>query len=355
MNHFKQIARCLENFQLDAMLLTGEANRFYAAGFASSDGIVLVTPEKSYLVTDSRYIEAAKKSVTGAEVYILGRGATYVKALSDLVKKEHIRRLGFEEAVMSVLDYRRYSKVECTFVEAQRLPGMLRHSKDADEIAAMKEAQRITEQAFEEILPLIRPGISEKELAAYLSFFLLQRGGEKNSFDPIVVSGTNSSMPHGVPTERKLKPGDFVTMDFGCVYGGYCSDMTRTVAVGYATEEMKKVYDVVRKAQSAGIAAARAEISGREIDAAARKVIDDAGYGAYFGHSFGHSLGIEIHESPNFSFSETGPMPEGAVVSAEPGIYLPGKFGVRIEDVLILKKDGCEDITSAPKELLILG
>ncbi|MDD4715223.1 MAG: Xaa-Pro peptidase family protein [Oscillospiraceae bacterium] len=355
MNHFHPIAQCLEEYGLDAMLLTGEANRFYASGFASSDGIVLVTRGKSYFVTDSRYIEAAKKNVVGADVYVLGRGATYVKALRQLVQKEAIHRLGFEEAVMSVLDYQRYSKVPCTFVEAQKLPSMLRRSKDEEEIEAMKKAQRITEGALERMLPLIRPGVSEKELAARLSFFLLEGGGEKNAFDPIVVSGPNSSMPHGVPTERKLEPGDFVTMDFGCVSGGYCSDMTRTVAVGYATEEMKTVYALVRKAQEAGIAAVKAETSGKEIDAAARKVIDGAGYGAYFGHSFGHSVGIEIHESPNFSPSEPGPVPAGAVVSAEPGIYLPGKFGVRIEDVVIVRRDGCEDITNAPKDLLILG
>ena len=183
---------------------------------------------------------------------------------------------------------------------------------------------------------------------------MMRHGGAGNSFDPIVVSGPNSSLPHGVPTSRKIQAGEFVTMDFGCIYEGYCSDMTRTVAVGSVTEEMEQVYRLVLKAQLAGIAAARSGIPGQSIDAAARQVIEQAGYGAYFGHGFGHSLGIEIHESPNLNRANDKPMPNGAVVSAEPGIYLPGKFGVRIEDVMVLHTDGCEVLTKAPKELCIL-
>ena len=183
---------------------------------------------------------------------------------------------------------------------------------------------------------------------------MYDNGAQGLSFDPIVVSGPNSSMPHGVAGDRVIREGDFVTMDFGVLYQGYCSDTTRTVAVGYATEEMKKVYNVVLQAQLAGIAATRAGATGAEIDGAARNVIVDAGYGEYFGHSYGHSLGLEIHEAPNLSFRNPDPIPAGAVCSAEPGIYLPGKFGVRIEDVTIVGPDGCEDITNLPKDLLIL-
>ena len=183
---------------------------------------------------------------------------------------------------------------------------------------------------------------------------MLHYGAENMSFDPIVVSGPNGSLPHGVPSEKAIQAGEFVTMDFGCIKNGYCSDMTRTVAVGSVTEEMKTVYETVLKAQLAGIAKARAGVTGRDIDAAARKVIEDAGYGKYFGHSFGHSLGVEIHEAPNAAPMNDQPMPRGAVISAEPGIYLPGRLGVRIEDVIILGENGCEDITLAPKELIIL-
>ena len=219
----------------------------------------------------------------------------------------------------------------------------------------MIRAQRISEKALEEVLPIIRPGMTERAVMAELVYHMLKNGSEGNSFDPIVVTGKKTSMPHGVPGDEVIREGDFVTMDFGSLKDGYCSDMTRTVAVGYATEEMRNVYDIVLRAQLAGIAAARAGIPGKEIDAAARKVITDAGYGPYFGHGFGHSLGLDIHEPPVAGPAGDALMAENDLCSAEPGIYLPGKFGVRIEDVMILRADGAEVITKAPKnELLVL-
>ena len=218
----------------------------------------------------------------------------------------------------------------------------------------MLKAQAITDKAFSEVLTRIKPGMTELELQAELIYCMYKNGGTGLAFDPIVVSGPNTSLPHGVAGERVIQAGDFVTMDFGASYKGYCSDMTRTVAVGYATDEMKKVYDVVLKAQESAIAATKAGVPGKEIDAVARKVITDAGYGKNFGHGYGHSLGLEIHEAPNTNTSNPEPMPVGAVCSAEPGIYLPGKFGVRIEDVVIIKEDGCEDITKSPKHLIVV-
>ena len=200
----------------------------------------------------------------------------------------------------------------------------------------------------------IRPGTTEKEIAARLTYLMLHYGAENMSFDPIVVSGANSSKPHGVPTEKQIEVGDFVTMDFGCIVDGYCSDMTRTVAVGHVTDEMQTVYDTVLNAQLAGIAACKAGVSGHEVDAAARRVIAEAGYGAAFGHTFGHGVGLEIHEAPVAGPRMTAPLPAGAIVTAEPGIYLPGKFGVRIEDMLYVIEDGCIDLTEAPKSLVIL-
>ena len=230
----------------------------------------------------------------------------------------------------------------------------LRQQKQPEELEYLRAAQAITDQALKEVLPLIRPGVTEREIAAELTYRQLRLGAEGNSFDPIVVTGAHSSMPHGVPDDRKVQAGDFVTMDFGCLKGGYCSDMTRTVAVGSATEEMKTVYNIVLQAQLAGIAIAKAGVNGAEIDGAARDLIAAHGYGDYFGHSFGHSLGLYIHESPNCAPNNTQPMPEHAVCSAEPGIYLPGRFGVRIEDVMHLTKDGAEVLTQSPKELIIL-
>jgi Xaa-Pro aminopeptidase len=183
---------------------------------------------------------------------------------------------------------------------------------------------------------------------------MLRYGAERMSFDPIVASGPNGSMPHAVPSERQIQRGDFITMDFGCVYEGYCSDMTRTVAVGEVSDEQRAVYDIVLRAQLAGIGAARAGVTGAQVDGAARQVIADAGYGAYFGHGFGHSVGVEIHEAPNANPTNDKPLPCGAVISAEPGIYLPGRFGVRIEDVIVIGEDGCTDLALADKSLIVL-
>ena len=256
---------------------------------------------------------------------------------------------------MTVQDYRRYGKaLTCELLPASELLWQLRAVKDAQELEAMVSAQRIAERALDDILGELRPGVSEKEIAARLQYLMLHYGASDMSFDPIVVSGPNGSLPHGVPSERLLRQGEFVTMDFGCVYQGYCSDMTRTVAIGFATDEMRTVYQTVLDAQRAGIAAARAGVTGREVDGAARAVITAAGYGDYFGHSFGHGVGVEIHESPNAAPSHEAPLPAGAVIYAEPGIYLPGKLGVRIEDVILLTEDGCRNLTEAPKELLIL-
>jgi Xaa-Pro aminopeptidase len=245
-------------------------------------------------------------------------------------------------------------RLEHPLTHAAHILAQLRASKDAEELTCMIAAQRIAEKALDEVLGLLRPGLTEKQVAAELVYRMYKYGGEANSFDPIVIAGKKTSMPHGVPGDEVIQAGDFVTMDFGTMCGGYCSDMTRTVAIGHATEEMKKVYATVLEAQLAGIAAAKPGVAGRDIDKAARDVIEKAGYGPYFGHSFGHSLGLEIHEAPNASPANSQPMPAGAVISAEPGIYLPGQFGVRIEDVLWLRSGGAENITKAPKSLIIL-
>ena len=244
--------------------------------------------------------------------------------------------------------------VERLLSDLDELVDALRAAKDDGEIALMTKAQEITDRAFSEILKFIQPGMTEQEIAAKLQYDMLRFGAEKMSFDPIVVSGPNGSLPHGIPSAKQVQQGEFITMDFGCKYGGYCSDMTRTVALGEPTGEMQKVYQTVLEAQLAGIAVTKAGVPGKSIDAAARKVIEDAGYGEYFGHGYGHSLGIEIHESPNANTREETLLPVGAVVSAEPGIYLPGKFGVRIEDVTVLTADGCMVLTKSHKELIIL-
>ena len=357
MNHFAKIAAQLESHDLDGMLLTNEANRFYASGFhsAGTDGMALVTREQCYYFTDSRYTEAAQRHVQGADIQEVGAGRGYSVLLKEAIQRHHIRRLGFEDAYMTVREHDLYAKaLPCQLVPAADLLAQLRDVKDPEELEIMVAAQRIAERALTDILNEIRPGVTEKEIAARLQYLMLHYGAENMSFDPIVVSGPNGSLPHGVPSEKVIQSGEFVTMDFGCIYHGYCSDMTRTVAVGSVTEEMRQVYDTVLAAQKAGIEAARAGATGRAVDGAARAVIQQAGYGPYFGHSFGHGVGVEIHEGPNATPSNDKPLPAGAVISAEPGIYLPGKLGVRIEDVLYLTEGGCQNLTLAPKELLIL-
>lgn len=363
MNHYAAISAALEAENLDAVLLTGEANRFYASGFFTpgADATALVTRKDAVFLTDARYTEAAARHLDGAELREVKPGKGLMDQLKELVFLKGVRRLGFEDAAMSVQSYRRLEKAlseegrpRLELVPASEPILALRQTKDKEELAAMEAAQGIAERALEDILKEVRPGVTEKEIAARLQYLMLRYGASDMSFDPIVVSGANGSLPHGVPSEKELQAGEFVTMDFGCIYGGYCSDMTRTVAVGHVTEEMEKVYYTVLEAQKAGIAAARAGVTGRAVHEAAARVIEDAGYGEYFGHGFGHGVGVEIHETPRAAMTNDKPLPAGAVISAEPGIYLPGRFGVRIEDVIVVKEDGCVDITEAPHELIVL-
>ena len=314
-----------------------------------------MTREGAYYFTDSRYIEAAEKNLKGFTVRMTHPGSSEIERINEVIGEHTIKKLGFEENDMTYGDYLRYNEaLHAVLVPMQAKIDAFRATKEPWEIELMRKAQAITDQTFSELCKIIQAGMTEKELEAELLYRLYKHGAEGPSFDPIVVSGPNTSLPHGVPGERKLEFGDFITMDFGCIYGGYCSDMTRTVALGFVSEEMDKVYKTVLKAQLAGIAATKAGVAGRDIDGTARKVIADAGYGDYFGHGYGHSLGILIHEAPNANTRNDQPMPAGAVVSAEPGIYLPGKFGVRIEDVTVITETGCEVLTKSPKNLIIL-
>ena len=356
MNNIARIQAQLIESNLDALLIFDEKNQRFAAGFPFTDGAVIVAREKAFLLTDSRYIEAAERIAGGcADVRMFDRQHPLTGLIRAALQEVGAERLGAEE---ESLNHARWAALErqlgVTLQPAQAILRTLRASKTDEEIQSMIRAQRVSEKALEEVLQIIRPGMTEREVMAELVYHMLKNGSEGNSFDPIVVTGKNTSMPHGVPGDEVIRAGDFITMDFGSLKDGYCSDMTRTVAVGSATEEMKNVYYTVLKAQLAGIAAARAGVLGREIDGAARRVIADAGYGEYFGHGFGHCLGLDIHEWPFAGPRGEVPMPAGSLSSAEPGIYLPGRFGVRIEDVMIIREDHAEVITKAPKNELIV-
>ena len=357
MNHILQIQKKLTSLGLGALLLTDEKNQRYAAGFPFTDGFVLVSREKAWLITDSRYIEAAEAAAGGcAEVMLYDNARPKMRLLRQILTGEKLTSLAAEDRKLSHAEYTNLERLlGMSLQPAGALMEELRASKDEEELRSMVAAQRISEKALEETLQVIRPGMTEKEVAAELVYRMLRHGSEGNSFDPIVVTGKNTSKPHGVPGDTVLQPGDFITMDFGSLQNGYCSDMTRTVALCEATDEMKQVYDTVLKAQLAGIAAGRAGIPGSEIDGAARAVITEAGFGDYFGHGFGHCLGLDIHEPPFANPRGQALMPENSVCSAEPGIYIPGRFGVRIEDVMILRAGGSEVITRAPKTELLIG
>ena len=355
MKNLEKYLSLLQTGELDGLLLTSEISRHYCAEYNVSEGVAVVTAKGCRYFTDSRYIEAAQKHLSGFTVEMVGSGRDYFSLINRTLDDFGVKRLGFEECRLTVAEFEDYRKhLHAELVPCQEQLDAFRVVKEPWEIERMERAQQITDEAFSQVCGRIREGMTEKELCAELIYCLYKNGGEGLSFAPIVVSGPNSSMPHGVPGDRRLQKGDFLTMDFGVVYQGYCSDMTRTVALGYATDEMKKVYDTVLQAQLAWIAATRAGVTGQAIDGAARKVIADAGYGDCFGHGYGHCLGLEIHESPNCNPRNDKPMPAGSVSSAEPGIYLPGKFGVRIEDVVVIAPEGCRILTKSPKNLIIL-
>ena len=302
LNNIARIQRALRQAHLDAILLTNENDRRFATGFPSSDGTVIVTVHQAFFITDSRYIEAARAALAGiAQVLLCSHEAPMRTLVQSILREANVQLLGGEEQTTSYAEFTAYEQLLGLKLQpAQSILRTLRASKQPEELAMMYQAQQITDETFAQICTVIRPGMTEREIAAELIYRMLRLGAEGTSFDPIVLTGPDTSMPHGVPGDRRVAEGDFVTMDFGCRKSGYCSDMTRTVAVGDARPtRCARVYQTVLDAQLAGIAAAKAGVTGERVDAAARKVIADAGYGDCFGHSFGHSLGLEIHEHPN--------------------------------------------------------
>ena len=340
--------------EVDGLLLTSRYSRHYGAEFDIAEGVAIVAKAGCRYFTDSRYIESAQNNLKGFEVLCVDK-IGYIKLLNHAIADFGITTLGYEENYLLASELMHYeknlnAKLQCYNAQINGF----RATKEDWELDLMRKAQAITDKAFSEVLTRVKIGMTELELQAELIYCLYKNGATGLAFDPIVVSGPNTSLPHGVAGERVICEGDFITLDFGASYMGYCADMTRTFAVGYATEEMKTVYNTVLEAQLAGLAASKAGVPGKDIDGAARKVITDAGYGEYFGHGYGHSLGLEVHESPSPNGRNENGMPVGAVASAEPGIYLPGKFGVRIEDVVIFREGGHENITASPKNLIIV-
>lgn len=349
----------LKNFLKDkdfAAIIVSEENRRYFTQFPSTDGFLLVTGDKSIFFTDSRYIEAANAQCKECDEILLFDGIK--KSIAPTVEKLGIKKLAVEASRLTLADLENLSSnIDAQFVTDSTLDdavNAIRIIKSEEEIELVIKAQRIAEKAFEHMLEFIKIGMTEREIGLELDYFMLRNGAEALSFETIAVSGEKTSMPHGVPGERKIKAGDFITMDYGAVVGGYHSDMTRTIAVGYVTDEMRSVYETVLKAQNAGFEMMRPGVPCKDVDKAARDVIAQAGYGEYFGHGLGHGVGVEIHEEPRVSPSGDKILEAGHLITDEPGIYLPGKFGVRIEDMAFITPDGYRNLTNCPKELIII-
>lgn len=343
---------------IDAALIITPCNRRYFTGFPSSDGFLLVTRKGSIFFTDSRYIEAARKAIKCCDT---AEGINVFAQIRDYLNERQVKTVALEASGITLAQFGRIKDNESLkdfeFICDSALDtaiSILRMKKSEAEVKSMKEAQAIAEKGFLHILNFIKKGRTEKEIQLELDYFMLRNGGEALSFETIAVSGVNSSMPHGVPTDKEVQEGDFITMDFGSVINGCHSDMTRTVAVGYASDEQKEVYETVLKAQKAALSVLKAGLPCAHGDKAARDVIEKAGYGSAFGHSTGHGVGLEIHELPNLSPKSKMILETGNVVTVEPGIYLPGRFGVRIEDMAYITDTGCENLTAAEKSLIIL-
>lgn len=355
MDKLKRLSEVLSDFA-DCGIITDPVNRRYFTGMKSSAGILLVFPKESVFLIDFRYIEKARKTVRNCEV-VLEKGNVYDQ-IQKILSSRGVKKVAVDSETCTVAELNKYkSLLNCEILSDERFAveiRKIRSVKSQDEIDKIIAAQRIAENGFQHMLNFIKAGKTEKEIQLELDYYMLSNGAEGLSFDTIALSGKNTSLPHGVPSDKKVENGEFVLMDFGAVVDGYHSDMTRTVCVGKPTEEMEKVYNIVLKAQLAALKEIKSNVTGKSIDKIARDIITAEGYGENFGHSLGHGVGMEIHEDPVASPRRDDILSENSIVTVEPGIYLEDKFGVRIEDFVIVKNDGCQNMTSAPKNLITL-
>ena len=335
----------------EGFLITGEPNVAYFTGKKGNDCVLYITQDEAWIITDFRYREMAQE-LSWLSFYEIYSG----KTLYDFIKERPERIIAVEKDRMELATYLsiREKCPEKDLLAVKDIVLELREVKDEFEIEATKKACAIAMRAFDHMCGYLRPGLTEKEAAAELEHCMKTLGADDLSFDTILITGAKTSYPHGVPGHDVIKKGDFVTMDYGCKVDGYCSDETRTVAIGQPTQEMIDVYNVVLEAQLAACSGIKAGITGKQADSLARDVIEKAGYGEYFGHSLGHGTGLEIHENPRYAQTWDKPIKAGTIVSIEPGIYIPKKFGVRIEDLALVTEDGIINFVTAPKELIIL-
>lgn len=353
MEKLKKLRVEFQHAGIDGLFIASPYNRRYISNFTGTSGAALISTEKAKFITDFRYIEQAKKQCTGFE--IVKHGASIATEVAGQIKELGIKRLGFEQDYVTYAEFKVYEEIfEVELVPVTGLMEKLRLIKTDAEIKILKEAADIADAAFKHIIDFIRPGVTELEVANELEFFMRKSGATSSSFDTIVASGNRSAMPHGVASEKVIEKGDMVTMDFGAYYKGYVSDITRTVAIGKPDPKLEEIYNIVLEAQLRGMNGLKAGMSGKEGDALTRDYITEKGYGDYFGHSTGHGIGLEVHEGPALSMRSDTVLKPGMVVTVEPGIYIPGLGGVRIEDDTLIKENSNESLTHSTKELLIL-
>jgi len=338
---------------IDGILITSPYNRRYISNFTGTSGVVLISADKALFITDFRYTEQAASQCEGFD--IIKFSGSIPEEVAEQVKNLGINKLGFEEEYLTYASFKQYEKeIDVELVPISGVIEKLRLIKTDAEIKILKVAADIADAAFKHILDFIRPGKTELEVSNELEFFMRKAGATSSSFDTIVASGYRSALPHGVASDKVIEAGNIVTMDYGCYYNGYVSDITRTVAVGEPDAKLKEIYEIVLEAQLRGMAGYKPGITGKEADALARNYITEKGYGEYFGHSTGHGIGLEIHEGPGLSMRSDIVLEPGMVVTCEPGIYIPGLGGVRIEDDTLITNDHNEALTHSTKELIIL-
>lgn len=340
---------------LDAVLLVGDYNRNYLSGFTGNESFSVITADKAFFITDSRFTEQAKQQVKDYEILEYSKNTTFADFLSDLANKNNIKKLGFEENIISYSTYSLYkSKLNCELLPMEGIIEEIRVVKDESELVYMRKAAEIADKAFEHMLKFIKAGMTEREVGLELEFYMKKLGATELSFPSIVASGVRSSLPHGEATDKVINEGEFLTLDYGCIYEGYCSDMTRTIVIGKASEKMVEIYNVVLEAQEKALKGYKPGVPAIEVDSIARDYIKSKGYGEYFGHSLGHGVGREIHELPIIGYRNDKKLKAGMVVTDEPGIYIPDFGGVRIEDILLIKEDGIEVLSKSPKNLICI-
>lgn len=353
MNKIEKLRKVLGENDLDAILITSPYNRRYVTNFTGTAGVAIVSREDARFVTDFRYIEQANEQA--ANFKIVEHKQPIHQELNEQLKELNVNKLGFEKDHVTFSMYELYEKsMDVELVPVSGLVEELRLIKTTEELGVLKQAAKIAEDAFVHIQSYLKPGAKEIDISNELEFYMRKLGADSSSFDTIVASGYRGALPHGVASDKKIQSGELVTLDFGAYYKGYCSDITRTVAVGELNDELTSIYNIVQEAQKAGVEGLKPGITGKEADALTRDYITEKGYGEYFGHSTGHGVGLEVHEGPGLSFRSEKKLEPGMVVTVEPGIYVPNVGGCRIEDDIVITETGYERLTLAPDELIIL-